>query len=229
MKESNAMVSVVIAAYNEEKVIGATLKELTAEKSCEVIVVDGQSTDKTAEIASEFPVRLLSAEKNRAHQYNVGAQESKGDILVFLHADCMLESGSLQEIEELIKAGYDGGCFKQKILNDRKMFRLIEKSGNFRAKMLKIFFGDQAIFVKRDMFFSIGGYDKVDLLDDVLFSRKLRKRGKTAVLNKKVYTYSRRWEKLGIVKTTLINWTVSLGFMLGVPPDILKKIYKDIR
>ncbi len=223
------MVSVIIAAHNEEKVIGETLEKLTSKELHEIIVVDGESNDRTAEIAGEFPIKLISAKKNRAHQFNAGAKESIGDVLVFLHADCILESGSIEEIKNVIAQGYVGGCLQQRILDPNLIFRSIEASGNIRAKLFKLFFGDQAIFVRRDVFFEIGGYDDVDLFDDVLFSKKLRKRGKTSVLGKKVYTYPRRWQRQGIIKATLINWLVTLGFILGVAPKVLKKVYKDIR
>ncbi len=229
MKESRRMVSIIIAAHNEEKVIGQTLSELVADVCQEIIVVDGGSHDRTFEVVAEFPVRLIKTKKNRAYQFNQGAKESCGDVLIFLHADCILEKGSIAEIEGFIEKGYVGGCLQQRIKDDKQIYRSIESSGNVRAKLFRIFYGDQAIFVRRDVFFKVGGYDEVDLFDDVMFSKKLRGAGKTAVLGKKVYTYPRRWQKQGIIRTTVINWLVSLGFIFGVSPRILKKVYQDIR
>ncbi|MCQ9208389.1 MAG: glycosyl transferase family 2, partial [Omnitrophica bacterium] len=118
---------------------------------------------------------------------------------------------------------------KQRITDSRAIYRWIESSGNIRAKLSKIFYGDQAIFVRRDIFFKIGGFDEVALFDDVLFSKKLRREGQTRVLNRNVYTLPRRWKRQGIIKVTLINCIVNIGFKLGVSPQRLKKFYCEIR
>lgn len=223
------MISIIVATYNEEKIIKKTLEALPYDQDVEIIVVDGQSTDQTQNIIGKFPVKMLSTDKNRAKQFNLGAKTSRGDILVFLHADCSLETGALDAIKKAIAKGFIGGGLSQEIRDSRKIYERIAKSGNLRAKILKIFFGDQALFVRRNIFFDIGGFDEVELFDDVLFSKKLRKKGKTVLLDKKVFTYSRRWTKQGVIKTTAINWLITAGFVLGVSPRFLRRVYKDIR
>jgi len=223
------MISIIIPTYNEEKRISDVL-ECIHKYDEEIIIADGGSDDNTLEIAGRFErVRILKTEKGRAHQMNRAARIAKGNILLFLHADCIPEHDSLAKITACINSGYAGGCLSQRISSRKRIYRLIERSGNLRAKLSGIFYGDQAIFVKRDVFLSLGGFDDVDIFEDVLFSQKLRKSGKTAVLEKKVYTCSRRWQKQGIIKTTAINWLVTLGFIFGVSPQILKKVYQDIR
>tara|TARA_B100000315_G_C14524409_1_gene563114 strand:- start:424 stop:1095 length:672 start_codon:yes stop_codon:yes gene_type:complete len=223
------MISVIIPVYNEEKTIAQLLDGLCSCKDLEAIVVDGQSSDKTQKVIEQYQVKALSSEKMRAKQCNVGANQAKGDIFVFLHADCLPDRESFKEIRASIDKGFIGGCLRQSIEDDRKVYRFIEASGNLRAKIFKIFYGDQAIFVKRDFFFKIGGFDEVEIFEDVLFSKKLKREGKTSLLNKKVYTLPRRWINQGLIKVTFINWFLTLGLFLGFSPKTLKKLYLDIR
>ncbi len=223
------MISIIIPVYNEEKTIEKTLSSLIKETGVEVIVVDGGSTDSTVSCICNYPVTVIKEKKNRALQMNAGAREAKGDVLLFLHADCILEEGAIGAIRDSVSSGFVGGCLRQVINSPGFIYRMIEASGDIRAKVSRIFYGDQAIFVRKDIFSKLNGYDDVSLFDDVLFSKKLRRAGKTCVLDKKVYASNRRWQKQGIVKVTAINWLVSAGFMLGVSPRVLKKIYKDIR
>ena len=160
---------------------------------------------------------------------NEGAKISRGNILLFLHADCFFEEGVLEAIEDYLTKGYIGGCLSQIINSNRIIYRFIEASGNIRAQLFKIFYGDQAIFARKDIFLKVDGFDDVILFEDTLFSKKLKKEGRLRVLNNKVFVSPRRWEKNGIMKTTFINWFLTLGFMLGVPLHILKRLYIDVR
>jgi rSAM/selenodomain-associated transferase 2 len=223
------MISVIIPVYNEEKSIRDLLNSFCYSNELEIIVADGASIDQTVELAQNYPVRIVKTIKNRSNQMNEAARIAKGDILVFLHADCRLEEESLEEIRDISHKGYVGGCLTQRIDSDKLIYRVIETSGNIRAKLLKVFYGDQAIFVKRDAFFKVDGYDDVELFDDIMFSRKLKKLGDTCVLKSRVYTSARRWERQGIIKTTLINWILTLGFLLGISHRNLKQIYHDVR
>jgi len=223
------MVSCIIPVYNEEKLIGSTLDNLSRFEGLEIIVVDGGSSDRSRDVINTYPVTSISSPKGRSHQMNVGAAVAKGSILLFLHADCILEPGALEAVSEAIGQGSIGGCFTQEINGRNIFYRSIEFSGNIRAKIAKVFYGDQGIFVRKDAFLKIGGFDSVVLFEDVIFSRKLKKVGKVCVLNSKVYAEPRRWKTQGIVKATLINWLVTVGFISGIPTKILSKIYCDIR
>ena len=223
------MISVIVPVYNEEKIIRQLLNSFSYNYSLEVIVVDGGSSDKTVEFTKQYPVRLIQCIKNRAVQMNEGEKISRGNILLFLHADCLIENGALREIVCCIDNSYIGGCLLQRIDSPKLIYRFIESSGNIRARLFKIFYGDQAIFVRRDIFLKIGGFDNVTLFEDALFSKKLKKEGSLRVLDNNIFVSPRRWEKNGIIKTTFINWLLTLGFMLGIPLDILKRIYIDVR
>ncbi|MBU0468274.1 MAG: TIGR04283 family arsenosugar biosynthesis glycosyltransferase [Candidatus Omnitrophica bacterium] len=223
------MISVIIPVLNEEDTIEKTLSELDKETDVEVIVVDGGSTDRTCEIVRKFNCRLIESQANRAVQMNIGAKAAKGDNLIFLHSDCILENGSIKAVEKCLSNGFLGGCLTHKILSPNLIFRFIEVSGNIRAALLRIFYGDQAIFVRRTSFFSLGMFEQVDILEDVKFSKALKKIGKTCILKNKVFVSARRWKKLGVIKTTFINWIVSVGFAMGVPLNKLKALYKNVR
>lgn len=223
------MVSVIIPVYNEEAAIEKALRSLPDTDELEVIVVDGGSADKTVELARPFQVRIVSASKNRALQMNVGAGEANGETLLFLHADTILEEGALEAVQDCANTGYVGGCFTHKIDSDRIIYRIIEASGNLRAKLFGVFYGDQGIFVRKDVFIKMGGFDDVRLFEDVIFSKRLRREGKVRVLRKRAYCSPRRWEKQGVVRATLVNWLVTIGFLLGVSPSRLKRVYWDVR
>lgn len=223
------MISIIIPVYNEEKTVRETLSTLPHNDKIEVIVVDGGSCDRTAEFAKQFPVKVVQTIKNRALQMNEGAKVAVGDIFLFLHADCILERESLEIIRNALNNGYAGGCLSQKINSPKLIYRIIEASGNIRARLFKIFYGDQAVFVRREAFFKIGGFDEVDLFDDVIFSQKLKRLGRTCVLKNKVYSSARRWERQRIIRATFINWLLTLGFIFGISSEKLKELYPDVR
>lgn len=223
------MITIIIPVYNEESIIREILGRLPYGDGVEVIVVDAASKDRTIEFTKRYPVRVVECIRNRAEQMNRGAQMAGGDILLFLHADCLFEKGSLEAIEDSLKNGCIGGCLSQRIDSGEIIYRIIEASGNIRARLFKVFYGDQAVFVRRDIFKKIGGFDNVELFEDIIFSKKLRRAGKTRILNKRVYVSPRRWKRQGIIKTTLINYILTLGFLLGFPAAILKRIYLDVR
>ena len=223
------MISVIIPALNEAKILDQSLARLTPQlKGHELIIVDGGSTDETPLIAKKYG-RIIASERGRARQSNVGAAAAKGNILLFLHADVWLDSGAIEGVETAIAAGYVGGTFKQRIEGEHPLYRLIERAANFRAKRLRIFYGDGGIFIWRTYFDRIGGFPDIPIMEEVRFSQDLRRHGKVTLVEPKIHISARRWQKNGIVRTTLTNWLITLLYLLRVPPNHLAKLYRHIR
>jgi len=161
---------------------------------------------------------------------NSGVTQARGDILLFLHADNIILTDTLETIERKItEDGYIGGCLTQRIDNNALIYRLIEWQGNTRARLTREFYGDQGIFVKKNTFLRMGGFPEVPIMEDVLFSRRLRTIGKTVVLSDKITVSARRWEKNGIIKTALIFNLIIILFWLKAPLHKIKQFYEDIR
>ncbi|MFA5117290.1 MAG: TIGR04283 family arsenosugar biosynthesis glycosyltransferase [Candidatus Omnitrophota bacterium] len=224
------MVSIIVPLYNEENVLlknSARFEGLS--RAGELIFSDGASSDRSVDIAGKHG-KVVYAPIGRAAQMNQGAFHAKGDILLFLHADTIIAPDSLAAIEKsIIEDGFIGGCFTQEIDNNAFIYRLIAGQGNLRARLSKEFYGDQGIFVKKDAFLSIGGFPEVPILEDVLFTRKLRDRGKTIVLADKILVSARRWENNGVIRTAVLYNLIIILFRLKVPLHKIKRLYEDLR
>ncbi|MFC1667784.1 TIGR04283 family arsenosugar biosynthesis glycosyltransferase [Chlamydiota bacterium] len=222
------MISVIVPTFNEEKEIGGLLSALALQK-VETILVDGGSTDRTVSLAKKYPVKIIMSEKGRSQQMNVGALHASGDVLIFLHADCRLDNKAFTTITTLIKQGYVGGGFLHKIDSDKLIYRVIEFSGNIRARLLKIFYGDQAIFIRKNCFHKLGGFDTVSLFEDILFSKKMKRLGPVIIAKQHVLASPRRWEKRGILKTSVLFWLFTMLFLFGILPHDMSRLYRDVR
>jgi len=224
------VVSIIIPIFNEEEALKRNLPFILPMLNlAEVIFVDSQSSDKSIAIIQGIG-KVLQSQKGRAAQMNLGASQAKGDILVFLHADTTIDHQAIGNIEKSISQ-FDavGGSLTQRIDSEGFIYRLIEAQGNLRARLKKEFYGDQGIFVNREVFQAIGGFPEVPIMEDVLFSRRLRRSGKTVVLADKITVSARRWRKLGVIKTTLLYNLIIILFTLRVPLDKIKKLYDDLR
>ena len=224
-------ISVIIPTLNEEGCLKKTLEAIGHD--VEIIVVDGGSSDFTREIAGGFTDKVIFSERGRGAQMDRGAREASGDILLFLHADTSLPENWRGCIENVL-LGTDfksvptlvvGGGFSLRIDSKGFSFRLIEAVANIRAKYLGLIYGDQAIFVRRDAFFSSGGFMGIPLMEDVDFIRRIRKKGKVLLLNADVSTSSRQWQKKGILKTTIGNLFFLSLYYAGVSPQRLYRLY----
>lgn len=222
-------VSVIIPVYNEASNIKDLLK-IVEQMSCfECIVVDGGSSDSTLELAKEFNVQILSSRKGRAWQMNAGAAQARGDVLWFLHADSKPKLTAINEISRSINKGFVAGAFKHSFANANCLTSWIAFTGNLRSKLTKIYYGDQGIYVNRDVFKSLGAFPEIEIFEDLILSKRLRKYGKTDLLECKLEVSDRRWRKQGLLKTFFLNQFFYLSFLLGYPPKKLAKLYLDIR
>ena len=221
------VISIVIPTLNEEKNLAAALASTESSTDLELIVVDGGSSDGTTEVAKSFGVRLLTTAAGRARQANAGGLAASGDVLFFLHGDTRLPRGFEWYVMDLMrKPGVVAGAFTLGIDGPELGFRIIEMLANFRSRLLKMPYGDQGIFVRGDVFRAIGGFPDMDLMEDFVLMQRLRKRGKVTIAPVAVKTSPRRWHKLGILKTTLINQAVLLGYFFGSNPERLARWYK---
>lgn len=223
------MISVIIPILNEEKILEKTLSRLRPElKNHELIIVDGGSTDGSIRIAEKYG-KVIKSTRGRAKQLNAGASASTSEILIFLHADVWLEAGAFAAVEKTLSSGYVGGGFLQKIDGRSILYRIIEITANMRGKYLKVFYGDSGIFVKRTDFECIGGFPEVPIMEEMEFSKALRKLGKTKMVKPRIHISARRWEANGIVRTTTKNWLITFLYFFGFSLERLAKLYRNIR
>lgn len=226
---NSPQISIIIPALNEEKFIAKTIQSVKSGFNIEIIVVDGGSSDNTVEIAESEGAKVIKSKPPRSAQMNRGAEESKGEILFFLHGDTIIPSG----YELTIRGTFDypeicAGAFKFKLDEESKSFKIIENLANFRSEFLKMPYGDQGIFLKKKLFQKIGGYPEIPIMEDFELIRKIRRYGDIFTASFPAVTSARRWKEQGILKTALINQLMIIGYYLGVSPDKLRKWYNNI-
>ena len=230
------MVSVVIPAYNEEKVLPHTLRELFYQcGDYEVIVVDGGSTDRTFAVLAEFsfseypPRLLLTASKGRASQMNVGAKHATGDWLLFLHADTVLPPGAIQRLNEMeADQTIQAGGFMHQFSGDDWRLKLISFLDNFRCVRSRIIYGDQALFVRRALFGQLGGFPNRPILEDVAFCERLIAVTTPLLLSLSVVTDARKFLKMGVWRSFLRVLLIILHVEFHLPV-LPRAFFQDVR
>lgn len=223
-------ISVIIPTLNEEESIVSTLEDLIFKhKPYEVIVVDGGSTDNTRKIAKKH-TRVICSKAGRAAQMNVGAKEAKGDILLFLHADTKLPPGALKKIERVLKEGNkSSGRFR--VGFDSK--HLILQFYAFFTRFHLFSYGDQGLFIRKELFENIGGFCENVLFEDIDIYRRVLNYEKPVILNDCVITAARRFLKQGIIKQGMIDALFFFACLFGLNNKLLlplkKWLYADVR
>ena len=218
--DARLTLSVVVPTLNEASAIRAALEALAPlrARGHEVIVVDGGSTDGTAELAARLCDRVLTSPRGRAVQMNTGARAARGDMLLFLHADTRLPPGA----DALILDCPAWGRFDVDIKGRHPLLRVVACAMNLRSRLTGIATGDQAIFVRRALF---PGFPEIPLMEDIALSRALKKIDSPSCLRERVVTSGRRWEAHGVLRTIFLMWRLRLLYFFGVSPDTLARKY----
>ena len=223
------MISVIIPTLNEAASIATLIAETRHIGLCEIIVVDGGSTDVTLAQAA-LADRVIASPRGRATQQNLGATTSCGEVLLFLHADCRLPAGAF----DAIRAALDdertvGGCFEQTIAADGRLYRWLEWGNGLRVRWLRMAYGDQAIFIRKSVFEQLGRFPDVTLMEDVLLMKRLRHAGRFLLLPDRITVSARRWQRHGLILQTLRNWLLLTLALCGVSPNRLARFYPNTR
>lgn len=215
---------------NEAARIASVIQHIEKTEEVEIIVVDGLSVDNTVEVVSSLGVNVISTPRGRSLQMNTGAKIASGEILLFLHADTKLPTGFAALVRQTLnQPQVIAGAFELKIEGKEWGLRLIEKMVSLRSHFFQLPYGDQAIFIKAKTFNKFGGFPELPIMEDFEFINRLKRYGKIKILPVAVITSGRRWQQLGVFKTTLINQFMILGYYLGIPPEKLANFYRKKR
>jgi rSAM/selenodomain-associated transferase 2 len=226
----NCSFSVIIPVLHESSIINRAIDHIRDIRSgfdVEIIVVDGDPEGSTIFSITDEKAAKLVSQKARGKQMNEGASLAKGNILLFLHADTGLPENAFALIAEAMdKKKYTGGAFELGINSDRRVFRLTEQFVSIRTHLTRIPYGDQAIFIRREVFDRLNGFKEIPIMEDVDLMWRIKKAGdKIYIIPEKVTTSPRRWEREGILYCTLRNWIIVILYLLGAKPEKLARHY----
>ena len=197
------MISIIIPVLNEEKSLAQCLDRVFAQKGdYQVIIVDGGSQDSTAQIARAYPAQFISTIKGRGSQMNAGAKIAQGQWLLFLHADTLLEADTIEKLSKLsLEPKLQAGCFWHRFDSLHPWLQIVSLIHNLRFRFTGIIYGDQCLFIRRDLFQQLGGFKEI-VMEDIEFSERLKKVIRPCCLPIKAVTSARKFRALGIYRAT---------------------------
>jgi rSAM/selenodomain-associated transferase 2 len=219
-------VSVIVPVLNEADTLAESLTRLRTALADddELIVVDGGSVDHSIDIARQLADTVLTSDQGRSFQMNAGAVCARGVWLWFIHADTVLNARHREALGSLVSRTL-WGRFDVRLSQPRPLFRVIAFMMNWRSRLTGIATGDQALFVRRDVFREQGGFPEQPLMEDIALSRRLRALARPACLRPPVITSSRRWERHGAWRTIWLMWSLRFRYWRGASPDALHRDY----
>lgn len=213
---------------NEAAALSASLAALQPLRAqgVQLIVVDGGSSDGTVTLCDGQADIVVRAPRGRAKQMNTGAAQAHGDVLLFLHADTTLPIDALADVREAVNAGAQWGRFDVRIDGRSSWLPIIAAFMNGRSRWTGVATGDQAMFLRADLFRQVGGFPDQALMEDIELSKRLRKQASPACLRCAVTTSGRRWESRGVLRTMLLMWRLRWRYWRGESPDALAEAYR---
>jgi len=221
--------SIIVPMWNEIAALPTLIEHLQPyrQRGCEVILVDGGSEDGSAALASGAGFRVIDAPRSRARQMNAGARAAQGETVLFLHADTRLPNAADRLIRNgLASSSRSWGRFDVQIAGRSRLLRLIGAMINFRSRLSGIATGDQALFLRREVFVAIGGFPDQPLMEDIELSRRLKQYSRPVCLRTPVITSGRRWETRGVARTVVLMWRLRFLYWLGTPAERLAQLYR---
>jgi rSAM/selenodomain-associated transferase 2 len=226
-KSVGTQISIIVPVFNERALIRPFLNHLRERApEAEVVVVDGGSSDGTAQLAAGFCDRLVESGRGRARQMNAGARAARGGVLWFLHVDAEVPLGCLNEVAHVLaNPNVVGGYFRIR-LPGSPIYRLTDGFAHYAGILLRIRCGDHGIFCRRTAFLEMGGFPEVPLMEDAEFFRQLHRYGHVRHSEQRIRVNPRRYESVGRVRLTLAYGVIATLYIFGIPLSILTSIYK---
>jgi rSAM/selenodomain-associated transferase 2 len=220
-------ISIIVPVLNEGDRIRRFLEHLRERApSAELILVNAAGSESVSESVAELCDHVLTSRRGRATQMNAGANLAAGDVLWFVHVDCEVPRGCLEEIARALQdRQVVGGCFRIRFARRNPIYRVSDAGGNLAVKLLGRCYGDHGIFCRRREFVAVGGYPDLPLFEDSEFYRRLLKRGLTRQLASKIVPSPRRYEEIGPYRLTTAYLLLSMLYILRVPIPLLARIY----
>lgn len=231
------MISIIIPAYKEATSLPEMLKQLKniTFTEFEVILILTEPDQQTQSLLTHYTPNyrlktFIIQEKGRGIALRFGAEKARGTIYLFLHCDTHINNTHIAEIHHsLSNTSIIGGAFEIAFDNQKRMYRIIECYLNTRSKIFKQYHGDQAIFIRKNIYNAIGGIPAVPLMEDVIFSNTMKKTGNTSLLQPPVTTSARRVEENGVIKIVYTYFLLKFLYICGVHPHILASIYNKLK
>lgn len=232
-ESTDSTVSIVVPVLNEIETLPELLRHLSRLGKSnaihyDIVLVDGGSHDGTVQAATQAGFRVVSSPKGRARQMNAGASATRGDILLFLHADTRLPQNALEQVHSALGQADQAswGRFNVRITGDAFMLKIVARMMNLRSRITGIATGDQAMFIHRSLFDEVGGFPDLPLMEDIELSSSLRRIQHPVCLRSKVITSGRRWIDNGVWKTIVLMWQLRWAYWRGVPAEQLAERYR---
>lgn len=224
------MISIIIPVYNEEKTIEKHLnylKEISREDECEIIVVDGQSSDNTVKLVKDLGVKCHLSEKGRAIQMNAGARISRGDVLYFVHADSYPPRTLFYDIHQALNNGYEAGCYRFKFNSTHPLLKINSYFTRFNRIMYRG--GDQTLFIIRSLFNHLGGFkESYKIMEDFDMIQRIQDQAKFKIIQKDTIVSARKYEENNYLKVNFINFVVFMMYFAGASQSTMLHAYKSL-